>query len=130
MKDRVIYGAIHDWHTVEGPCVRKRNGRYWCLYSAGCWENETYGVDYAVTEHVIGPYLTGDNSKGPRVLRSVSGRLTGPGHNSIIIGPDNVTEYVVYHAWDALMRKRQMWIEPIEWTADGPRLCESRLATG
>ncbi|MGA8028121.1 MAG: glycoside hydrolase family 43 protein, partial [Bryobacteraceae bacterium] len=82
-ENRIIYGAVYDWHTLEGPCVRKRNGRYWCLYSAGRWENDTYGIDYAVSDHVLGPYVTGDNSSGPRVLRTIPGVLSGPGHNSV-----------------------------------------------
>ena len=28
----------------------------------------------------------------------------------------------VYHAWDKAMTKRQMWIDPIEWTPQGPRV--------
>src|SRR5438105_488801 len=43
---RRIYGQLYDWHTLEGPCVRKHEGRYYCFYSGGRWENETYGVDY------------------------------------------------------------------------------------
>lgn len=122
--DRIIYGAVYDWHTLEGPCVRKRNNRYWCLYSAGRWEDNTYGIDYAFADHVLGPYVTGDNSQGPRVLHTVPGKLIGPGHNSLVWGPDDMTEYIVYHAWDARMSKRQMRISPIEWTSHGPNLLQ------
>lgn len=122
MHDRIIYGAVYDWHTLEGPCVRKRNGRYWCLYSAGRWENNTYGIDYASADHVLGPYITGDNAKGPRLLHTVPGVLIGPGHNSVISGPDDTTEYIVYHAWNVEMSKRQMCITRIEWTSKGPKV--------
>src|SRR5687767_8327424 len=36
-KDRMMYGQILDWHTLEGPAVRRRNGQYYCLYSGGCF---------------------------------------------------------------------------------------------
>ena len=120
---RAMYGRIWDWHTLEGPCVHKHDGRYYCFYSGGRWENETYGVDYGVADHVLGPYSDEGNESGPRVLRSVPGRLLGPGHNSLVLGPDGQTEYLVYHAWDRDMTMRQMHIDRLTWTAEGPR-CE------
>lgn len=117
--DRVMYGGVYDWHTLEGPCVRKRNGRYYCMFSAGRWENETYGVDFAVADHVLGPYTCESNDTGARVLRTVPGEVLGPGHNSLI-EKDGV-DYIVYHAWDLKMTGRRMFIDVLEWTADGPR---------
>lgn len=117
--DRIIYGNRYDWHTIEGPCVRKRLGRYWCLYSAGRWENETYGVDWAVAESPLGPWRDQSAPQGARLLHTVPGRLIGPGHNSVAEGPDG-RDYIVYHAWDAAMSARQTFIEPLEWSADGP----------
>ena len=122
-KDRQMYGRTWDWHTLEGPCVRKHEGRYYCLYSAGRWENESYGVDYGVSLNVMGPYSDIGNEGGPRVLRTVPGHVIGPGHNSIVLGPDGQTEYIVYHAWDKEMKQRQMYIDRLFWTPDGPR-CE------
>jgi beta-xylosidase len=116
---RIIYGGRYDWHTLEGPCVRERNGRYYCLFSAGRWENETYGVDYAVADSVLGPYADEGNEEGPRVLRTVPGKVLGPGHNSIITAGN--TDYIVYHAWDPSMSARRMFIDPLEWQIDGPR---------
>lgn len=121
-RDRIMYGAVYDWHTIEGPCVRKRYGRYWCLYSAGCWENDTYGVDYTVADQVVGPYESGDNSKGPRLLRTIPGKVIGPGHNSIFPGREPDIEYIAYHAWDSEGKQRRMHIQRIEWTRIGPRL--------
>jgi len=43
-----MYGRVWDWHTLEGPFVRKHDGRYYCFYSGGRWETESYGVDYGV----------------------------------------------------------------------------------
>lgn len=110
-----------DWHTVEGGCVIKHAGQYYCLFSGAFWTTEQYGVDYVVADHVLGPYTNGNTVHGPRVLQSVAGHVRGPGHNSLVLGPDEHTWYIVYHAWDAAMQRRQMCIDPLTWTADGPR---------
>ena len=118
--NRPMYSAIYDWHTLEGPSVLKRHQRYYCFYSAGRWENETYGVDYAVADHVLGPYSDTGNDSGARVLRTIPGRLVGPGHNSFVTGPDG-EDWIVYHAWDPAMTARRMFIDRLVWTEQGPR---------
>jgi beta-xylosidase len=122
VSDRIMYGAVYDWHTIEGPCVCKHEGRYYCFFSAGRWENETYGVDYAVADNVMGPYTCDATPDGARVLRTVPGHLIGPGHNSVAQSPDGKTDYIVYHAWDAGMTGRRMFLEPIVWSPEGPRV--------
>ena len=117
-----MYGRMWDWHTLEGPCVWKHGGNYYCFYSGGRWENETYGVDYGVASAVVEPYLDAGNERGPRVLRTVAGRLIGPGHNTIVRGPDGGTDFIVYHAWDSGMTKRQMFVSELRWTEEGPRV--------
>ena len=119
-KDRLMYGRRWDWHTLEGPCVWKHGGNYYCFYSGGRWENDTYGVDYGVASAVAGPYLDAGNERGPRVLMTVAGRLIGPGHNTVVRGPDGETDFIVYHAWDRGMTKRQMFVSELRWTEEGP----------
>ena len=121
--NRPMYGKSWDWHTLEGPCVVKHDGHYYCFYSGGRWENDTYGVDYGVTDHILGPYSDAGNEVGPRVLGSVPNHVIGPGHNTIITGPDGETDYIIYHAWDKEMKARQMFIDKLAWTSEGPR-CE------
>jgi len=116
-KNRSMYGRTHDWYTLEGPFVVKRDGRYFCLYSGGCWQNDTYGVDYGVADSVLGPWDDRGGENGPRVLRTIPGRVIGPGHCSVI------DDMLVYHAWDASMRARTMRIDPLRFTSEGPR-CE------
>lgn len=116
---RIMYGGRYDWHTIEGPCVRKRSGRYYCLFSAGRWENDTYGVDYAVADNVLGPFSDEGNEEGPRVLRTVPGKVLGPGHCSIITAGES--DYIVYHAWDPSLAARRMFMDRLEWQAEGPR---------
>jgi beta-xylosidase len=119
--NRLMYGRNWDWHTLEGPCVCKHNGRYYCFYSGGCWQNDSYGVDYGVAEHVMGPYSDWGNENGPRVLKTVPNHVIGPGHNSIIRGPDGETDYIVYHAWDKQLKLRRMFVDELSWTPDGPK---------
>lgn len=120
LKDRKMYEGVYDWHTLEGPFVVPHEGRYYCLYSGGRWEDETYGVDYAVADHPLGPW-TGGDTEHPRVLRTVPGVVLGPGHNSVVLGPDGETRVICYHAWDPAMTARRLFIDPLVWGEDGPR---------
>jgi GH43 family beta-xylosidase len=116
-----MYGGTYDWHTLEGPFVLLRDGIYYCTYSGGCWQTSGYGVDFATSNDVLGPYSDDGGESGPRVLRGVPGHVIGPGHHSVVRGPDGATDYAVYHAWDASMSARRMCIDPLVITAEGPR---------
>jgi arabinan endo-1,5-alpha-L-arabinosidase len=115
-----VYNQTFDWHTIEGAFVRKHGGRYYLFYSGSNWQTPNYGVDYAVADRVTGPYA-GQGAEA-RVLKGVPGKVRGPGHHSIVTGPDGKTEYFVYHAWDEAMKVRQMCIDRLAWTPQGPRL--------
>ena len=119
--NRRMYDAIYDWHTLEGPFVRRHNDKYYCFYSGGCYQGVGYGVDYGIADSVMGPYSDAGNENGPRVLKTVPGRVIGPGHHSIVEGPDGKTDYLVYHAWDSQLRARRMCIDPLVWEKTGPR---------
>ena len=117
---RALYGRTWDaWHTLEGPFVRFHNGRYFCFYSGGAWTGPGYGVGVAVADSVLGPYT--EPVPGPCVLRGVPPDVFGPGHNSVVRGPDGQTDFVIYHAWDADHTSRRMCIDPLRWTPEGPR---------
>jgi GH43 family beta-xylosidase len=118
-RNRPMYGAVYDWHTLEGPFVVKRLGRYWCFYSGGPWTTADYGVSYAVADSPLGPFVEVQTA-GPALLRTVPGVVNRPGHNSVVVGPDG-HDYIVYHAWDPAFRARRMCIDRLEWTPDGPR---------
>jgi len=114
-----VYGQTFDWHTIEGPCVLKHDGRYYCFYSGANWQTPRYGVDYVVADSVQGPYSDGGDHA--RVLSGIPNHVRGPGHHSIVTGPDGKTQYVLYHAWDAKMKERELCLDKLEWTAEGPR---------
>jgi GH43 family beta-xylosidase len=111
------------WHTVEGPFVIERAGTYYCFYSGGCWETADYGVGYAVASHPLGPWRDDWSREGPMVLKGIPDKVLGPGHNSVVRGPDGQTDFIVYHAWDPARTARRMCIDRLVFTPDGPR-CE------
>lgn len=112
------------WYCIEGPYVVKRDGKYVCFYSGGCWETPGYGVAYAVADKVTGPYADAGTTRGACVLRGTD-KMFGPGHNSITVAPDDKTDVVVYHAWDKAHTARRLCVDPLVWdkgmpTCDGP----------
>jgi len=115
------YGAgLFQWHTLEGPFVVPHEEKLYLLYSGGNFQNETYGVDFLVADSVYGSWTDTNDGVAARVLRTVPGKVIGPGHNSVAKGPGGV-EYVVYHAWDLDMSARRLCVDPLHWTEDGPR---------
>ena len=78
------------WHTVEGPFVLKRKGIYYEMFSGGNWQNISYGVSFAVTDDMDRDEEWEQFSDGEKILpilRTVPGKVIGPGHNSVIRGP-------------------------------------------
>jgi len=118
---RSIYGGVYDWHTLEGACVRQHGGRYYCIYSGGNWQNDSYGMDFVVADSPLGPWEDSNDGVAARVLRSIPGRLIGPGHNSITEDLSG-RPLLAYHAWNAARTARQLNLSPLSWTADGPRV--------
>lgn len=118
--ERSMYGAVYEWHTIEGAAVRRHNGRYYCFYSGGAWERENYGVAYVVADHPLGPYHRPPEAAIP-LLKSAPGQVIGPGHNSFTTAPDG-QEIVVYHGWDVERTARLMRIDRLTWDGDTPVL--------
>jgi arabinan endo-1,5-alpha-L-arabinosidase len=116
-RGRQMYGQVYDWHTLEGPFVLRRGSRYVLFYSGGNWEEPTYAVSWAEAEHPLGPWR--EPAGRPPLLRTVPGHVIGPGHNSVVAGPDE-RDVLVYHAWDAARTARRMYLDPVAWTAEGP----------
>jgi beta-xylosidase len=112
-----VYDATFDWHTIEAPWVRRHGGKYYLFYSGSNWQTPGYGVDWAVADRVTGPYTGAGRSA--RVLRGGPGHVRGPGHHSIVEGPDG-RDWIVYHAWNKEMTLRQLCVVPLVWTKTGP----------
>lgn len=112
---RAMYGGVYDWHTLEGPFVLERGGKFHLLYSGGAWTGEGYGVGYAVAEHPLGPFH--EPHPGAAVLRS-GGGLIGPGHASVTEREGQ--DVLIFHAWDAGHTKRQLHTAPLRWEGGFP----------
>ncbi len=121
-RERAIYDSVYDWHTLEGPFVRRHDGRYYCFYSGGNWQEETYGVAYAAASSPLGPWREPEPAVPP-LLATIPDTVLGPGHCSIVDAPDG-TDAIVYHAWNAARTRRQMCIDTLSWTGDRPTLSE------
>jgi hypothetical protein len=59
------------------------------------------------------------SERGALLLHTVHGQFIGPGNNCIAQGPRG-RDFIVYHAWDAAMTARRMFIDSLDWTAAGP----------
>ena len=109
------------WHTVEGPFVLKHKGRYYQMFSGGNWQNVSYGVSYATTDRLDTPDEWEQVCDGRRVLpilRTVPGQVIGPGHNSVVVGPDNRQLFCVYHRWAADGSARVLCLDRLDFVGD------------
>lgn len=78
---------------VEGPCMFKKGGKYYFMWSAGDWTKGDYRVNSAVADTPFGPFNDYVN-----VLDSGDGTLAnGPGHNGYFYIPDEELYLCVYH---------------------------------
>lgn len=101
----------------EAPFVLKRNGIYYFMYSSGSCHDHTYRVQYATSDHPLGPY----EYKGCILETNEDGTVHGPGHHSILKEGDDY--YIVYHRHDNPHSNRgfhrQLCMDKIEFAADG-----------
>jgi hypothetical protein len=118
--NRAEKGGVR-WHTIEGSFVLKHHAKYYQMFSGGNWQNLSYGVGYATTATLERPGEWDqpiDGEKVLPVLRTIPGKVVGPGHNSVVRGPDNRQLYCVYHRWSRDGKVRQMAIDPLDWAGD------------
>jgi arabinan endo-1,5-alpha-L-arabinosidase len=109
------------WHTVEGPFVLKHKGLYYEMFSGGNWKNVTYGVSYAVSDAPLKDDEWSQACDGERafpILRTLPGKVIGPGHNSVVRGPDNRQLFCVYHRWNEDGASRVLSIDPLDWAGE------------
>lgn len=89
--DGEIFKEVTPENYVEGPCMMKRGGKYYFMWSHGGWTEGTYSVDYAIADSPVGPFV----SRGT-ILKSQPGVAEGPGHNGFI-QLENGETLMVYH---------------------------------
>jgi len=102
MPDPLSFGAelnlnarMNNWWT-EGPCMFKRNGFYYLIYTGNHLLSKGYRIDYAISDKGPLSSFTPAASQNP-ILIDALGLHTGLGHGSIFIGPDLDSYYLTYH---------------------------------
>ena len=92
----------NDWELIsgsviwnEGPCVFKRGGKYYMLFSANYYASVHYCVGYAVSDSPLGNYVKpADNP----IVQGDGITTSGTGHCNITPSPDGTETYLVYHS--------------------------------
>lgn len=77
---------------VEGPCMIRKDGRYYLMWSMGGWTNGTYRVAYGVSASPLGPFA----NEGT-ILERQEPVAEGPGHHGYLHLPDEDEWLIVYH---------------------------------
>lgn len=88
------------------------------FYAANAYNTDRYAQGYASCEGPLGPCAA-----APEPLLQTNSAAAGPGHGYIFVQSDQT--WILYHAWppDAVgfvTPGRQLWLDPVQWTADGP----------
>ncbi|MCQ2433508.1 MAG: glycoside hydrolase family 43 protein [Clostridia bacterium] len=92
-EDGTLFKEITPPDYVEGPCMLKRNGQYYFMWSVGGWGNDSYGVCYGVCDSPFGPF-----EKDDQILKTDYDVAKGPGHHGYLQDHENPEDwYIVYH---------------------------------
>lgn len=77
---------------VEGPCMIKKDGLYYFMWSMGNWVDGSYRVAYGVSDNPLGPF----ENKGT-ILERQEPVAEGPGHHGYLHLPQEDEWLIVYH---------------------------------
>jgi len=91
-EDGEIFKEITPDEYVEDPCMLKKDGLYYFMWSRGNWQNETYAVCYDTSVSPLGPFR-----KSGEVLKSDPAIANGPGHHGYLEIPNSDEWLCVYH---------------------------------
>lgn len=103
-------------HVTEGPFLLKRDGVYYLMYSGTGADSPNYGIGYATAKSPLGPF---EKFKGNPIAQR-GGNVLGPGHHSVIEGPDKNLWLVYHQKWDEGRNfKRFLAIDPLWFDSQG-----------
>lgn len=83
--------------VTEGPFMLKRGSTYYLTYSGTGADSPNYGIGYATSSSPMGPFKKFPGN--PIVKRSE--KVLGPGHHSVVQGPDKQLWLVYHQKWEA-----------------------------
>ncbi|HEY9130659.1 MAG TPA: glycoside hydrolase family 43 protein [Dyella sp.] len=92
LPDGSQYKEITPQNYVEGPCMFKRDGKYYLMWSEGGWTGPDYSVAYAIADSPLGPF-----KRIGKILQQDPAVATGAGHHSVFHVEKGDRWYIVYH---------------------------------
>lgn len=116
LEDGSVFREVTPEGYVEGPCMMKRRGLYYFMWSEGGWGGPDYSVAYAIADSPLGPFR-----RVAKILQQDEGVATGAGHHSVL-SLDNDRHYIVYHRrplGDEDPNHRVVCIESLSFAQDG-----------
>jgi Beta-xylosidase len=100
----------------EGPIVFKRKGIYYYLYTLEGHENYKYAYIYSKTSP-LGPFIFPENDIIAATDRNQ--KIYGPGHGCVFNEPGTDNYYFSYLEFGIGGTNRQVWVDKLEFNADG-----------
>lgn len=103
---------------TEGPCVFKRNGLFYMLYTGNHVWTDGYRIDYAISNN--GP-LAGfrpQSDQNPILIDTETPAHKALGHGTAFVGPDLDTYFFCYHNLQDNKSRRLLNFERIGWNGD------------
>ncbi len=116
LPDGSMFKEITPEDYREAPCMFKRDGKYYFMWSAGSWGDDTYRVVSVVLDK---PYDKAENAD--TILVSDYNVAKSPGHNGYIEDTDGQF-YIVYHRRPlekTIRHCRCLAIDKMNFTTDG-----------
>lgn len=92
-KDGEIYKEVTPKGYVEGPCMIKRDEKYYFMWSEGGWGGPGYSVAYAMSDSPLGPFYR----VGKILEKNLDDIATGTGHHGTLYNSETDEWYIVYH---------------------------------
>src|SRR4029077_2163197 len=90
--DGAMFKEITPEHYVEGPCMFRKDSKYYFMWSEGGWTGPNYSVAYAIGSSPLGPF-----KRVGKVLQQDPAIATGAGHHSVLHAPKDDKWFIVYH---------------------------------
>lgn len=115
--DGTVFKELTPEKYVEGPCMIKRNGKYYFTWAEGGWTGPDYSVAYAIADSPLGPF-----KRIGKILQQDLNIATGSGHHSFIQIPGTDDWYIVYHRRplnETDRNHRVLCIDKLFFTEDG-----------